>query len=94
MVGNSCHFSCFEEESIHHLFFSCPLGKVAWFVIFLFSSHLHLQTNDLPAWLKYTLSSLEDGEKLLKGVIIFLNEIWRKRNMSAHGGKISNPHES
>ena len=93
MVGNSCHFGCSEEESIHHLFFSCSLVKAAWFGTFSFSPPLHLQTNDLLTWLKSTLFSLKDDENFLKGIIVFLNEIWRKRNLSAHGGRIPNPQD-
>ena len=29
----------------------------------------------------------------MKGIIVFLNEIWRKRNLSAHGGRNPNPQD-
>ena len=93
MVGNSCHFGCSDKESIHHLFFSCSLVKAAWFGHFSLSPPLHLQTNELLSWLKSTLFSFKDNENLLKGIIIFLNEIWRKRNFSAHGGRIPSPQD-
>ena len=92
-INNSCHFGCSEEESIHHLFFSCPIIKAVWFGLFPFSLPLHLQTNDLLSWLKSTLFSLEDNEQLLKRVITFLNVIWRRRNLSAHGGRLPTPHD-
>ena len=34
-----------------------------------------------------------DNENLLKGVVIFVNEIWRKRNHSAHGGRVPSPQD-
>ena len=71
IVGNSCHFGCFDEESIHHLFFSYALVKAAWFGNFSFSPPLHLQTNDLLTLLKSTLFSLKYDKNLLKDIIVF-----------------------
>ena len=92
-INNSCHFGCSEEESIHHLFFSCPVVKAAWYGLFPFNLPLHLQTNDLLSWLKSTLLSLKDNEELSKGIITLLNVIWRRRNLSAHGGRFPIPQD-
>ena len=48
------------------------LGLEASLLALLF---IYLQTNELLTWLKSTLFSFKDDENLLKGVIIFLNEI-------------------
>ena len=37
--------------------------------------------------------SSKDDEVLLKSIISFLNDIWRKRNQAAHGGRIPHPHD-
>ena len=62
------------------------------------ASHLallytYLLTNDLFTSLKYTLFSLRDYENLLKDIIVLLNEMWRKRNLSAHGRRIPSPQD-
>ena len=53
----------------------------------------HLSLNDLLSWLKQLLFSNKDDEILLKNIISFLNDIWRKCNQTAHGGRIPHPQE-
>ena len=90
-VNSLCHFGCSDADSIHHIFFSCHLVKAAWFGCFSMCPPSHLSLNDLLSWLKQLLFSSKDDEILLKNIISFLNDIWRKRNQTAHGGRIPHP---
>ena len=92
-ANSLCHFGCSDADSIHHIFFSCHLVRAAWFGCFSMCPPSHLSHNDLLTWLKQLIISSKDDEILLKSIISFLNDIWRKRNQAAHGGHIPHPHD-
>ena len=92
-VNQSCHFGCSDEDSIHHVFFSCHLAKAAWFGCFSMCPPSHLPLSDFLIWLKRFLVSLRDDEILIKSIISLLNDISRKRNQVAHGGSAPHPQD-
>ena len=92
--GNpSCHF-CDQNETVDHLFFTCPIAKVIWAVIVKV-----IRANNIPTSLSQCWSWCDHwlpAEKKfhLSGVSAICWAIWKARNKACFEGEIiKNPIE-
>lgn len=88
-----CQF-CDQEESVDHLFFTCPIAKVIWVVIAKGIGDNNIPTSLSQCW-SWCEQWLRTGEKFhLWGISSICWAIWKARNKAYFEGKfIKNPIE-
>jgi hypothetical protein len=84
-----------EEDSLHHLFFSCIFARVAWRSFFSPLDSSAWSSLSLPNWIKGNINPhssfgipKSDTHLFQIFAVVFYDLIWFARNKAAHEGFI------